>query len=247
MKHRPVVKGTLYGVGVGPGDPELLTMRAHHVLAEADVIAYFAKEGRRGTSRTIIGDLIGPNRHEYPMYYPFTTERHVTDPVYIDAIKSFYEASSAHISKLLQDGASVAIMAEGDPFFFGSFMHLWRRLVPPHQCEIVPGITGMAGCWSRANTPMTFGDDIMTVLPATLPAETLTERLAATDAAVIMKVGRHLKKVRDALTAAGRIDQAMYVERGTMQGEHIVRLQDKPDDQAPYFSLVLLPGNGRRI
>lgn len=244
---RPVLKGTLYGVGVGPGDPELLTLRANTVLAEADVIAYFAKEGRRGTSRTIVASLVGEDRNELPMYYPFTTERHVDDPVYVKETYDFYEASCAKIDTLLRDNKCVAVLAEGDPFFYGSFMHLWRRLVPPHKCEIVPGITGMAGCWSRADAPMTFGDDIMTVLPATLPQDKLAARLADTDAAVIMKIGRHLGKVRAALAAAGRLDQAIYVERGTMQGEHIVPLATKASDDAPYFSLVLLPGNGRRI
>lgn len=244
---RPVLKGKLYGVGVGPGDPELLTLRAHKVLAEADVIAYFAKEGRRGTSRTIVETLIGEGRHELPMYYPFTTERHVSDPVYVKETFDFYEDSCAKIDTLLRADKSVAVLAEGDPFFYGSFMHLWRRLVPPHSCEIVPGITGMAGCWSRADAPMTFGDDIMTVLPATLPEDKLAARLADTDAAVIMKIGRHLGKVRSALAAAGRLDQAIYVERGTMRGESITPLAAKPDDDAPYFSLVLLPGNGRRI
>jgi precorrin-2/cobalt-factor-2 C20-methyltransferase len=247
MTPRPVLKGTLYGVGVGPGDPELLTLRAHKVIAEADVIAYFAKEGRRGTSRTIVGGLVGEGRHELPMYYPITTERHVSDPVYVKETYDFYEASHGKLDALLRDGKCVAVLAEGDPFFFGSFMHLWRRLVPPHTCEIVPGITGMAGCWARANAPMTFGDDIMTVLPATLPADKLARRLADTDAAVIMKIGRHLAKVRAALAAAGRLAQAIYVERGTMNGEHIMPLASKPDDDAPYFSLVLLPGNGRRI
>jgi precorrin-2/cobalt-factor-2 C20-methyltransferase len=247
MTPRPVLKGTLYGVGVGPGDPELMTLRAHRVLAEADIIAYFAKEGRRGTSRTIADGFIGEGRTELPLYYPFTTERAVTDPVYVKETFDFYEASCATIDGHLRRGASVAVLAEGDPFFFGSFMHLWRRLVPPHACEIVPGVSGMTGCWARANAPMTFGDDIMTILPATLEAETLAARLSDTDAAVIMKIGRHLGKVRGALATAGRLAQAIYVERGTMSGERIVPLADKTDDDAPYFSLVLLPGNGRRI
>lgn len=247
MMPRPVLKGTLYGVGVGPGDPELLTLRAHKVLVEADIVAYFAKEGRRGTSRTIVDTMIGEGRHELPLYYPFTTERHVTDPVYVKQTYDFYEASCATIDGHLRAGRSVAVLAEGDPFFYGSFMHLWRRLVPPHTCEIVPGITGMAGCWGRANSPMTFGDDVMTVLPATMDADKLAARLRDTDAAVIMKIGRHLGKVRGALTAVGRLAQAIYVERGTMSGERIVPLADKADDDAPYFSLILVPGNGRRI
>ncbi|MBD8903470.1 precorrin-2 C(20)-methyltransferase, partial [Methylobacterium bullatum] len=143
-------------------------------------------------------------------------------------------------------GRDVAILSEGDPFFYGSFMHLWRRLKDRFPVEVVPGVTGMSGCWTRAGTPITWGDDVLTILPATLGHDALVERLRITDAAVIMKLGRHLPKVRRALAETGLLDRAVYVERGTMAGEKVIALAEKPDDDAPYFSMVLVPGEGRR-
>jgi len=140
----------------------------------------------------------------------------------------------------------VAILSEGDPFFYGSFMHLWRRLKDRFPVEVIPGVTGMSGCWTRAGTPITWGDDVLTILPATLPREALVERLKGTDAAVIMKLGRHLPKVRGVLAETGFLARAVYVERGTMAGERVVPLAEKEDDVAPYFSMVLVPGEGRR-
>ena len=139
------------------------------------------------------------------------------------------------------------MLCEGDPFFYGSFMHLWRRLEPRFPTEVVPGITAMSGCWTRANAPITWGDDELTVLTGTLPHAGLAQRLGASDAAVIMKLGRNLPKVRAALRSAGLIERAIYVERGTMAAERICALADKEDDEAPYFSLVLVPGLGRRL
>ncbi len=143
-------------------------------------------------------------------------------------------------------GRDVALLCEGDPLFFGSFMHLYVRLRPRFATEVIPGISGMSGCWSAAGLPMSWGDDVLTVLPGTLPFEALRDRLAGTDAAVIMKLGSNFAKVREAVEAAGLMDGAVYVERGTMAGEVVTPLRDKADDTAPYFSIVLLPGHGRR-
>ncbi len=162
------------------------------------------------------------------------------------ALAAFYDEAATRLAEVLGAGRDVAILSEGDPFFYGSFMHLWRRLKDRFPVEVVPGVTGMSGCWTRANTPITWGDDVLTVLPATLPHATLVARLSTTDAAVVMKLGRHLPKVRAALTEAGLIGRAVYVERGTMAGETVTPLAEKPDDTAPYFSMVLVPGEGRR-
>jgi precorrin-2/cobalt-factor-2 C20-methyltransferase len=136
----------------------------------------------------------------------------------------------------------VAVIAEGDPLFYGSYMHLHVRLSSRYPTEIVAGVTGMSGCWSVVGTPIAQGDDVFTVLPATLPEFELERRLADTDAAVVMKIGRHLAKVRRALDRAGRLDRAIYVERGTMANAAIVPLTDKLDGFAPYFAMVLVPG-----
>ncbi|WP_375453888.1 precorrin-2 C(20)-methyltransferase [uncultured Methylobacterium sp.] len=239
--------GTLYGVGMGPGDPDYLTVRAVRVLERAPVLVHFCKKGRRGNARTIADAVLAPDAaRELPLAYPYTTELHPDHPDYVVALSAFYDDAAGRLADHLGAGRDVAILSEGDPFFYGSFMHLWRRLKDRFPVEVVPGVTGMSGCWTRAGTPITWGDDVLTVLPATLPAADLAARLAHTDAAVIMKLGRHLPKVRAALEEAGLLGRAVYVERGTMAGERVVALADKPDDAAPYFSMVLVPGEGRR-
>ena len=239
--------GTLYGIGVGPGDVRYLTLRAAGLVRDVDVVAFFAKRGLQGNARSIVDPLIGPGRTELRLEYPVTTEVPTEDPLYQEQIARFYEESVDALKELLRQGKSVGLLAEGDPFFYGSFMHMWRRLDGDFPVEIVPGVTGMSGCWTRANAPITWGNDILSVLPGTLGEEQLTRRLAETDAAIIMKVGKNLEKVRRAVTAAGLLGRAIYVERGTMQGEQIMPLSECPDGSGPYFSMVLIPGQGRRL
>jgi precorrin-2/cobalt-factor-2 C20-methyltransferase len=181
-----------------------------------------------------------------PLYYPVTTEIPVTDPAYNRLLAEFYEQAAQAIAAQLSAGRDVAILSEGDPLFYGSFMHLYIRLKPRFEVTVVPGVAGMAGCWSAAGEAMTWGDDILTVLPGTLPPEILAERLAHTDAAVIMKIGKNFAKIREVLRHSGHYERALYVERGTMAGEKIMALKDKPDDVAPYFAIILISGQGRR-
>lgn len=238
--------GTLFGVGLGPGDPELLTVKATRVLAGADVVAYFAKAGRTGYARGIAGRWLKAGCTEIPLYYPVTTEVHFEDPDYGTQLGDFYAHAAERLAMHLEAGRDVALICEGDPFFYGSFMHLYARLKPRFACAVVPGVTGMSGCWTAASAPMTWGDDTLTVLPGTLPPAALRARLAEADAVVVMKIGQNLAKVRAALTEAGLLDRALYVERGTMEAEVVRPLADKHDDEAPYFSIVLVPGQGRR-
>jgi len=239
--------GTLYGIGVGPGDVRYLTLRAAALVRDVDVIAFFAKRGLQGNARGIVDPLMGQHRDELRLEYPVTNEIVPEDPSYQEQIGRFYEKSVETLSALLRQGKSVGLLAEGDPFFYGSFMHIWRRLDAVFPIEVVPGVTGMSGCWTHANAPITWGNDVLSVLPGTMGEEQLTRRLADTDAAVIMKVGNNLEKVRGAVAAAGLLARAIYVERGTMQGERIMPLSEAPDAGSPYFSMVLIPGHGRRL
>ncbi|MDR3493555.1 MAG: precorrin-2 C(20)-methyltransferase [Ancalomicrobiaceae bacterium] len=238
--------GTLHGIGLGPGDPELLTVRAVRLITEAPVVAYFAKKGRRGNARTIVDSWLKPGVEELALDYPVTTEIPFADPAYVDALSAFYADSAERLAAILSAGRDVALVCEGDPLFYGSFMHLFARLEGRFPVRVTPGVSGMSGCWSACGLPITWGDDILTVLPGTLPEAELTERLGRTDAAVIMKLGSHFPKVRRALAAAGLTARAVYVERGTMAGEKVMPLAEKSDDCAPYFSLVLVAGQGRR-
>ena len=234
--------GRLIGVGVGPGDPELVTLKALRALREADVVAYFAKAGNASHARGIVAGHLRAGTAELPLTYPMTTEQPKTTACYRDALAAFYDASATNVAHHLDAGRTVAIIAEGDPLFYGSYMHLHVRLAERYRCEIVPGVTGMSGCWSAAGAPIAQGDDVFAVLPATLPPEELERRLADCDAAVLMKLGRHLPKVRRALETSGRLDRAIYVERGTMRDAVMMRLAEKKDDEAPYFAVVLVPG-----
>ena len=238
--------GRLYGVGLGPGDPELLTVKALRVIQAAPVVAYFAKAGRRGNARAIVDRWLSPSCEELPLYYPVTTEIAFDDPCYVAQLSAFYEASAEIIAAHLSAGRDVALLSEGDPLFYGSFMHLFMRLKARFAVTVVPGVTAMSGCLAAALTPGAWGDDVLAFLPGTLPLESLVERLTGCNAAAIMKIGRNLAKVRAALQRAGLLERAIYVERATMADEVVTPLAQKTDDEAPYFAMVIVPGMGRR-
>jgi precorrin-2/cobalt-factor-2 C20-methyltransferase len=239
--------GTLYGIGVGPGDVRYLTLRAAGLVRAADVVAFFAKRGAPGNARRIVAPLVKDGQEEARLEYPVTDEIPAEHPDYQQKIACFYRESAARLAALLRAGKSVGLLAEGDPFFYGSFMHMWRRLAADFPVEVVPGVTGMSGCWTSARLPMTWGDDTLAVLPGTLAEERLVERLKLTDAAVIMKVGKNLAKVRRAVEGAGLLSRAVYVERGTMQEERIRPLAECGEVRGAYFAMVLIPGEGRRL
>ncbi len=234
--------GRLIGVGTGPGDPELLTVKAVKAIEAADVIAYFAKRGRGGNGRAIVEHLIGQDAVMLPLYYPVTTEIEKNEAEYRRQITDLYEESAAAVAAHLDAGRTVAVLSEGDPLFYGSYMHLHVRLANRYPTEVIPGISAMSGCWSLAGIPIVQGDDVLSVLPGTMAEQELERRLSDTQAAVIMKVGRNLPKIRRALQASGRLAEAVYVERGTMANAAMIKLADRPEGDAPYFSLVLVPG-----
>ena len=234
--------GTLIGVGVGPGDPELLTLKAIRVLKEVEVIAHFAKAGNASNARATIVGHIRPDMTELTFRYPVTTEIPRNTRDYCDRMRTFYEDSAATVAAHLDAGHRVAVICEGDPLFYGSYMHLHVRLAARYPTEVVAGVTGMSGCWSAVATPIAQGNDVFTVLPGTLSENELERRLEDANCAVIMKLGRNLPKVRRALRRAGRLDRAIYVERGTTANAASMRLTAKMDDEAPYLSMVLVPG-----
>jgi precorrin-2/cobalt-factor-2 C20-methyltransferase len=236
------VSGRLIGIGVGPGDPELMTLKAARALAEADLVVHFAKTGATSHARTIAANHIRAGVAELPLLYPLTTEVPRDGIVYRDALREFYDTAAATLAAQLDAGRAVAVICEGDPMFYGSYMHLHVRLAPRYPTQVIAGVTGMSGCWSAAGAPIAQGDDVFMVLPATLPEPELERRLKDADAAVVMKLGRHLPKIRRTLARVGRLERAIYVERGSTTAAVMMRLADKPDDAAPYFAIVLVPG-----
>lgn len=236
--------GKLTIAGVGPGDPELVTVRAARLIGAARTIVFFARRGAPGHARHIASAYLAEGVEEIRLEYPFTVEIPVADPAYRAGIDDFHDSAAAGLAARLEAGHDMLLLCEGDPFFYGSAMHLFDRIASRGiAIEVVPGITAMSGAWSLAATPIAHGDDITTVLPATLDEDRLAAALAASHAAIIMKIGRNLPRVRAALARAGALDRAFYVERATQEGGSVTRLVDRDASRpAPYFSLVLVPG-----
>ncbi|WP_432988732.1 precorrin-2 C(20)-methyltransferase [Dactylosporangium sp. CA-233914] len=230
--------GRLYGVGLGPGDPELVTVKAARLVAAAPVVAYHSARHGRSIARSIAAPYLRPEQIEEALVYPVTTEDSAD---YRGVIEEHYDAWAARLAAHLDAGRDVVVLCEGDPLFYGSYMHMHKRLSTRYRTEVVPGVTSVAGASAVLGRPLVERDEILTVLPGTLDADVLAERLATTDSAAVMKLGRTFGKVRDALERAGRLDEAWYVERATTAGERVAPLSDVDPATVPYFSIALLP------
>ena len=238
--------GKIYGVGVGPGAIDLLSVRADKLVREAKYIAFFRKAGRAGHARQIASTLLSKDVIELAMEYPITTEIPLSDQRYSEVLSEFYKKYSNKIISLSQTGIDLVILCEGDPFFYGSFMHIYSRVKDKCPVEVVPAITGMSAAWTATDTPITWGDDILTVLMGTLDKTTLENQLQDTNAAIIMKIGRNLPKIKKALERIGRFYDAFIVEYAAMDKQTVQRLSDYNTENAPYFSIIILHGQGRR-
>lgn len=233
--------GRLYGVGLGPGDPSLMTVRAVQVIAEAEVIAYHSARHGRSIARSIAAEHLRADHIEEPLVYPVTTGTTDHPGGYQGAMDEFYAESAARLAAHLDAGRTVAVLAEGDPLFYGSYMHMHKRLADRYPTEVIPGVTSVSAAAARLGTPLVEGEEVLTVLPGTLPEEELTARLASADSAVVMKLGRTFPAVRRAIERAGRLADARYVERATMSGERTGALADTDPESVPYFSVAVLP------
>ncbi|MEM8731325.1 MAG: precorrin-2 C(20)-methyltransferase [Pseudomonadota bacterium] len=236
--------GTIYGVGLGPGDPDLMSVKADRLIRGASHIAFFRKAGRQGQARRIVNGLIPDDACELAMEYPVTTEIPLTDPRYNEILSGFYADWTSRLTALAQTGEDIVVLCEGDPFFYGSFMHLHARLSVP--VEVVPATTGMSAAWTATGQPVTWGDDVLTVLMGTLDEETLFQHMRTADALVVMKIGRNFEKVRRALERAGKDKLAWIVEFAAMPNQSVRRLAEVCDPVTPYFSIVIVHGQGRR-
>lgn len=215
-------QGTLWGVGLGPGDPELVTVKAARVIAEADVVAYHSARHGRSIARGIAEPYLRPGQIEEHLVYPVTTETTDHPGGYAGAIEDFYVEATERIAAHLDAGRNVALLAEGDPLFYSSYMHLHTRLTERFDAVIVPGVTSVSAASAAIATPLVAGDEVLSVLPGTLPVEELTRRLADADAAVVLKLGRSYHAVREALSESGQLDDAFYVERASTATQRIL-------------------------
>lgn len=237
--------GKVICAGLGPGDPDLMSVKADRVIRAARHIAYFRKKGRAGQARAIVNGMLRDDVTEYAMEYPVTTELHFASEEYRTLMVDFYADWADRLANLARNH-DVVVLCEGDPFFYGSFMHLHTRLQGRAEVDVLPAIPGMVGCWNVLDTPFTWGDDVLTVLMGTLPEVALTAHMRRADALVVMKTGRNLPAVRRALAATGRLDDAWLVEKGTMSGQRVAKLSQVDDADCPYFATVLVHGQGRR-
>ncbi|MEA5571538.1 precorrin-2 C(20)-methyltransferase [Calothrix sp. UHCC 0171] len=230
-------KGRLYGVGVGPGDPELLTLKAFRLLQSCPVVAYQSAEGKESVARSIVAEYIPSDRIELLYHLPRALDAEAAQPIYDQVV--------IPIAEHLAEGRDVVVLCEGDPLFYGSFMYVFTRLSEQYETEVVPGISCPMGCASALGVPLTYRNDVFSVLPATLPADTLEAQLKNADAVAIIKLRRHFAKVRDVLHKVGLASRANYIERGTMASQKVVSLDEVEPDDVPYFSMILVPSQSQ--
>jgi precorrin-2/cobalt-factor-2 C20-methyltransferase len=235
--------GRCFGLGVGPGDPELITVKAQRILQACPVVAYFSAVRRSSNARRVVEDLLSTDQEFIHLVYPVTTEALSSGTSYEELMRVFYDESAATVARALESGRDVAVLCEGDPFFHGSFMYLYNRLADRFLTEVVPGVTSMQAGSAALGTPLVCQDETLNVLSGTLSSEELQSRLEASDATVVMKVGRNLDRVRAAVERAGLLERAWYVERATMAEERMMPLKEVDPASAPYFSLVVIPSS----
>ena len=227
----PPSHGRLYGVGLGPGAPDLMTLRAARLIRSAEVIAYPTLAGGESFARAIAAAEIPVGAQEIAMDVPMTVER--------GPAQLAYDQGAAQIAAALDAGKDVVCLCEGDPFFYGSFMYLFARLSDRYEVEVVPGVTSITACAATAGMPLAARNERLTVLPGPLPEDELRARIEGAESVAIMKVGRHLAKIRSVIDALGLTAQATYVERATLETEVVLPLADAPE-KAPYFSMIIL-------
>ena len=226
------MSGTLYGIGVGPGDPELLTLKAHRLLTAAKVVAYPAPDNGESFARSIVAEYLSPEQTEIPIIVPMRVERFPAKVVYDQAAKD--------IAFHLDSGADVVVLCEGDPFFYGSFMYLFERLAGDYPCEVVPGVSSLMASSAVLGRPLAARNDVLTIVPAPSDDAVIAEALEKADALAFIKVGRHLARLRGLIEQAGLTGQAAYLERVTLDNQKTMPLAATDEAAAPYFSIVLV-------
>lgn len=239
--------GTLYGVGVGPGDPGLITLKAARLIETADVIAYHqGSASRPSIARTIASELIRGDAIEEALIYPVTTGRSDHSGGYYGVMADFYASCADRLEAHLKAGRSVVVLAEGDPLFYGSFMYVYDLLSPRYPASVVPGVTSMSAATAAVGTGLCRHEDTLTVLPGTLGVAELARRLADTEAAVVMKLGRTFPDVVEAARQAGVLERAWYVERASSDRQRVLPLAEVDPESVPYMSIVVVTGEDLR-
>lgn len=231
------MNGKLFGLGIGPGDPDLITIKALKILQSADVVAYPALEDGDSLARAIVASHLTSDQPEYAIRIPMSVKR--------APAQTAYDRAAADLATMLQEGKNVAVLCEGDPFFYGSFMYLFGRLSDQFETEVIPGVSSITTCAAALQAPLSARNDILTVLPAPLDDDALKSCIEAADSIALMKIGRHFDRIRALIDGMGLTDKARYIERASMENQKILPLADVPADAAPYFSMILIHKRGQ--
>jgi precorrin-2/cobalt-factor-2 C20-methyltransferase len=236
MAREKIMSGTLYGIGVGPGDPELLTVKAWRLISTARIIAYLAANGSESTARRIAAPFIDPDAREIIIDMPMRVER--------EPAQQAYNKGASEIAAALSGGDDVVFLCEGDPFFYGSFMYVFERLATAFSTVVVPGVTSISAASASMAMPLCHREDVLKILPATLDEARLKAELSTADAAAIIKIGRHFSKVKRVLLALELTSSAIIIENATQDNERISPVSTVSSDTLPYFSTIILRRNG---
>ncbi|MGF1675125.1 MAG: precorrin-2 C(20)-methyltransferase [Rivularia sp. (in: cyanobacteria)] len=223
--------GCLYGVGVGTGNPELITLKALRILQTVPVVAYPASEDGNSFARSIVAEFLQSNQIEVPIVLPFKLEK---------SAQAFYDKAAEELAKHLNNGKDVAVLCEGDPFFYGSFMYIFNRLSQRFTTEVIPGISSVMASAAMIGVPLTYRNDVFMVLSGILSEEVLREKLQIADAAVIIKLGRNFNKVKQVLQELELVERAKYIEYATMENQRILSIDEVEVETVPYFSLIVI-------
>ncbi len=233
-------KGKIYGIGLGPGDPELITLKSANLIKSSEHILFFKKKNSESRAFNIVKNIIRDDAFKIGLEFPVTTEIDSSNKAYKDIMQSFYEQCVIKIDNILKKSFDICLLCEGDPFFYGSFIHIFQRLKKSYDIEIIPGVTGISGAWSSSKFPIVSGNEIMTILMGTLEEEKLKLQIKKSDVLVIMKIGKNFKKIFKVLKELNLLGKACLITNATTKNEKIYKLDSINIETAPYFSIILL-------
>ena len=236
-------KGKIYGIGLGPGDPALITLKSANLIKSSDYIFFFKKKNSESRAFSIVKEIIKDNAFKIALEFPITTEIDSMRKEYKNIMKNFYEQCVIKIDNILKKSCDICLLCEGDPFFYGSFIHIFQRLKERFDIEIVPGVTGMSGAWSSSKIPLVSGNEILTIIMGTLDEAKLKIQIKKSDVLVIMKIGKNFKKIFKVLKEQNLLDKAYLISNATTKKEKIYKLNTINAEIVPYFSIILLKKN----
>ena len=237
-----VALGCLYGIGVGPGDPELLTLKALKALQKVPVICVPQAAGRRESyALSIVKDYVRPEQEI--LRTPFPTDD-------AGGAAQVWRDTSEMVVERLKKGQDVAFLTEGDPMLFSTFSYVLagvRELCPEAPVEIIPGVSSVMAAAASSGIPLATHGQRLAILPAAYGLDDLSEATSNFDTVVLMKVGPNIVKTLANLRELGLTGQSTYVRRVTTGQEKVITdLNEITDEDSDYFSLLIVKGKARQ-